>query len=128
VTRWFLPNIWTVPSLSMRNRNTSRKLHSRIQYARNSRVPNGKPSRLITAIFFRRCTRQEHDEEDRTKEDVSCVEIQWIEYSIFSALGRPEDRRWLARSPARPEDPTKAAYWPSVTSIGFLSDISAPSV
>lgn len=46
------------------------------------------------------------------KEDVSCIEVQWIEYSIFSAPGRSEDRRRLARAPARPEDPTKAAYWP----------------
>lgn len=81
----------------------------------------------VAAGFSRRRARRERDV--GAKEDVSCIEVQWIGYSIFSALGRPEDQRWFARAPARPtgRSDKSGLLAESVTSTGFLSDVSTPS-
>lgn len=79
---------------------------------------NGKPSRMAISLT------NAHDEGNEGKR---CVlyrgAVDWVFY-IFCArpTGRPAAAR-RARSPARPEDPTKAAYWPSVTSAGSSSQM-----
>lgn len=90
-------------------------MHGRAMHTGDSCVP-----RMTSWSGSSRFLLSTHATETRkTREDASCIEVQWIGYSIFSALGQPEDWRRLAGSFARPEDPTKAAYWPSVTPIAL---------
>lgn len=70
--------------------------------------PPGRFLFFSLVVGRRRCIRRERDGRKRDRWRLY-RRLYWIEYSIFSALDRPEDRR-----PARPEDSTKAAYWPTL--------------